>query len=194
MIWPVRELTRVDRAALERHLLALDSNDRRLRFGAPLSDTAVRAYIVRIDLARDAAFALFDEELAIVGAAHVAQAEDHAELGVSALPGHRNRGVGRALLARAVMRARNWGVSALFMHCLRENHTMMHLAQKQGMRIVTDEGEAEAWLALAPADASSHFGEVFAQRVALFDYALKAQLAGARRLVASLNLSQPSDG
>ena len=32
---------------------------------------------------------------------------------------------------------------------------------------------SDAWLRLSPADASSHFGEVFAQRVALFDYALK---------------------
>ena len=50
---------------------------------------------------------------------------------------------------------------------------MMHLARKQEMEIVTEYGEADAWLKLSPADASSHFGEVFAQRVALFDYALK---------------------
>jgi hypothetical protein len=50
---------------------------------------------------------------------------------------------------------------------------MMHLARKQAMEIVVESGEADAWLRLAPADASSHFGEVFAQRVALFDYALK---------------------
>jgi hypothetical protein len=29
----VRELTRLDRAALERHFLSLDTYDRRLRFG-----------------------------------------------------------------------------------------------------------------------------------------------------------------
>ena len=49
----------------------------------------------------------------------------------------------------------------------------MHLARKQGMEVIPEAGEADAWLRLAPADASSHFGEVFAQRVALFDYALK---------------------
>jgi hypothetical protein len=77
------------------------------------------------------------------------------------------------------------------MHCLRENETMMHLARKQGMHIVTQQGEADAWLRLPPADASSHFGEVFEQRVALFDYALKSQLAGTRRLVAAgLSFSQ----
>ena len=59
------------------------------------------------------------------------------------------------------------------MHCLTENAAMMHLARKQDMRDRVESGEADAWLRLSPADASSHFGEVFAQRVALFDYALK---------------------
>jgi GNAT superfamily N-acetyltransferase len=183
ILYPVSQLSRIDRPALERHLLALDPHDRRLRFGTLPSDATVRAYVARIDFDRDAVFGVFDEELAIVGAAHLAHAEEHAELGLSVLPAHRNRGLGEALLARAVMHARNWGVRALFMHCLRENRTIMHLARKLGMRIVTEQGEAQAWFALPPADASSHFGEVFAQRVALFDYALKSQVASARRLL-----------
>jgi GNAT superfamily N-acetyltransferase len=170
---PIRELTRLDRAALEPHFLALEREDRRLRFGAPFNDAAVRAYVARIDFERDAAFGVYDDALHLIGAAHVARSDGHAELGVSVLPGHRARGIGGALLARAHLRARNWGVRALFMHCLIENGAMMHLARKQGMQIVVESGEADAWLRLPPADASSHFGEVFAQRVALFDYALK---------------------
>jgi hypothetical protein len=72
------------------------------------------------------------------------------------------------------------------MHCLSENSAMMRLAQRQGMRIVLASGEADAWLELAPADASSYFGEVFEQRVALFDYALKRQADAARRIAAAL--------
>jgi GNAT superfamily N-acetyltransferase len=170
---PIRELSRFDRASLEPHFLAFGGEDRRLRFGAPLNDAAVRAYVQRIDFERDAAFGVYDDELRLIGAAHVARGDRHAELGVSVLPGHRGRGMGGALLARAHLRARNWGVRALFMHCLAENGAMMHLARKQEMQIVVDSGEADAWLKLSPADASSHFGEVFAQRVALFDYALK---------------------
>jgi GNAT superfamily N-acetyltransferase len=170
---PIRELSQLDRASLEPHLLALDGEDRRLRFGIPINDAAVRAYVSRIDFERDAAFGAYDDALHLVGAAHVARGDGHAELGVSVLPGHRGRGVGGALLARAHLRARNWGVRALFMHCLIENSAMMHLARKQEMEIVVESGEADAWLRLSPADASSHFGEVFAQRVALFDYALK---------------------
>jgi GNAT superfamily N-acetyltransferase len=187
---PVKELSRADRSTLERHFLLLHAGDRRLRFGIPLGDSAVRAYVARIDFERDAAFGVYDDELNLLGAAHVARGDGHAELGVSVLAGERNRGVGGTLLARACMRARNWGVRALFVHCLKENAAMMHLARRQNMTIVTRAGETDAWLALAPADASSLFGEVFEQRVALLDYALKAQLAGARRIaVAGLSFS-----
>lgn len=185
----VREHSRVERVALERHLLDLGGEDRRLRFGTPLSDVAVRSYVARIDFERDAVFGVCDEELKLLGAAHVARGERHAELGVSVLAGHRNRGVGGALLERACLRARNWGVRTLFMHCLRENAAMLRLARRQSMKIVTEADEADAWLALEPADAASLFGEVFAQRVALYDYALKSQLAQARMAVAGLSFS-----
>jgi len=169
----ITELSALSRPALEGHFVALDASDRRLRFGAPLGDEALRAYVARIDFEHDAAFGVFDDDLQLLGAAHVARTDGHAELGVSVLAGHRGRGIGGALLARAHTRARNWGLKTLFMHCLTENAAMMHLARKQGMVIVTESGEADAWLKLPPADAASHFGEVFAQRVALFDYALK---------------------
>lgn len=172
---PVRELQRLDRIALERHLTALGPQDRRLRFGIPLADSAIRSYVARIDFERDAVFGVYDDALRLAGAAHLARGghAGHAELGVSVLAGHRNLGIGAALLERACLRARNWGLRTLFMHCLRENGAMLRLARRQNMTIVTEAGEADAWLALAPADASSYFGEVFAQRLALFDYALK---------------------
>jgi GNAT superfamily N-acetyltransferase len=182
----IRELTRAERPALLAHFLALDGNDRRLRFGAPMSDWALRQYLERIDFEHDAVFGVAGEELKLLGVAHVARGGAHAELGISVLDGERGRGIGGALLARSHLRARNWGVRALFMHCLTENAAMMHLARRQGMEIGAHAGEADAWLQLPPADAASHFGEVFAQRVALFDYALKSQVAAARRLAAAL--------
>jgi GNAT superfamily N-acetyltransferase len=169
----VRELTRLQRPALEAHFLALGAEDRRLRFGVPLGDSAVRAYVRRIDFEHEAALGVFGDELQLFGAGHLGRSRGHAELGVSVLEGHRGRGIGGALLARAHLHARNWGVGALFMHCLTENSAMMHLARKQGMRIATGAGEADACLQLPPADAASFLGAVFEQRVALFDYALK---------------------
>jgi GNAT superfamily N-acetyltransferase len=174
LAWPVRELTGLDRSAYALHLLALGAEDRRLRFGTSVGDSVVRAYVARIDFERDALFAVYGDDLGLVAAAHLARGDDHAELGVSVLPGYRNQGFGGALLERAALRARNWRRLRLFMHCLPENETVMHLARKQGMHVVTAGGEADAWLRLPEPDAASYFGEVFAQRVALFDFALKA--------------------
>jgi GNAT superfamily N-acetyltransferase len=188
----VRELSRLDRTAMEQHFLALDAEDRRLRFGIGLLDAAVLDYVARIDFDRDAAFGVYDDDLLLLGVAHLARGRRHAELGVSVLAGQRGRGIGGALLHRAHLHARNWGERALFMHCLAENRAMMHLARRQGMAIGMDGSEADAWLELPPADASTHFGEVFAQRVALFDYALKAQRSSARRLAAALTLERSS--
>jgi GNAT superfamily N-acetyltransferase len=192
MNMPVRQLSGLEQPALERHFLALGGEDRRLRFGVGMNDFAVRIYVKRIDFDNDAVFGVLDDELHLIGAAHLGRGEGHAELGVSVLPSHRRRGIGGALLGRAHMHARNWGVRALFMHCLTENTAMMHLARKQDMAIGTEAGEADAWLKLPPADASSYMGAVFEQRVALFDSALKRQLAHARRMAQALKAGPAS--
>jgi RimJ/RimL family protein N-acetyltransferase len=173
MPWPVRELTPADRPAFERHLLALAADDRRLRFGIALSDSAISGYVGRIDLDRDALFGVLDEDLRLLGAAHLARAPGHAEFGVSVVATHRSRGIGGVLLRRALLHARNWTVRALFMHCLKGNAPMMHLARKHGMLITAEAGEADAWLGLPGPDPASLFGEAFEQRVGWFDFASK---------------------
>ena len=175
---PIRELWPSDRRSLCEHFLALNRTDRRLRFGTPLSDYVVREYVQRIAFEHDVVFGVVDDELRLLGVAHLARTDRHAELGVSVLEGHRGCGIGGALLARAHMRARNWRVASLFMHCLTENAAMMRLARRQGMAIVAEAGEADAWLELPPPDAASHFAEVFEQRFALFDYAMKSLTRG----------------
>lgn len=188
-IWLVSQLSAVEHAALERHFLALDGDDRRLRFGVPLPDGAVRDYVARIDFGGDAVFAIVGETLEIVAAAHLAHCGVDGELGLSVLPQQRNRGMGLALLHRASLRARNWGVRGLFMHCLSENAAMMHLARKQGMEIITEAGEADARVRLPRPDAGSMVGDAFTQNVALFDYALRQQLARTRRTLDAMTAS-----
>lgn len=180
-----KELSRLQRPALADHFLALGGEDRRLRFGVGLSDHGVRDYVERIDFDRDAVFGVFDDDMRLAGVGHLAHGDGFAELGVSVLPAHRGRGMGGALLARAHTHARNWGVPTLFMHCLSENGAMMHLARKQGMRIVAERGEADAYLELPPGDAVSITKALLADRVALFDYALKSQALAARRIAAA---------
>ncbi len=174
------------RAALLTHFLALSGEDRRLRFGTPLAPESIAAYVARIDFDRDAVFGIHDDALMLIGAAHVAFGDGAAELGVSVLPGHRDRGVGSALFERAAEHARNRFVATLFMHCLAENAAMMHIARRAGMDVVVAMGEVDAHLELPPASPASIAGEFVTDRLALYDYALKANVAAWRGVNAAL--------
>ena len=177
-----KRLSAASRDALKRHFLALGDDDRRLRFGSAVGDAGIAAYVDRIDFDRDAVFGVFDDELGLKGVGHVAVGGDMAELGVSVLPAHRGQGIGTALFERAHTFARNSLLHDLFMHCLAENAAMMHIAKKSRMRIVAASGEVDAHLELPPSDPSSITGEMMLEQVALFDYALRAQVLSARRI------------
>jgi ribosomal protein S18 acetylase RimI-like enzyme len=155
---PIR-LGEADRRALTGHFLALDADDRRLRFGASLSDEAIRALEDRIDFGRDEIFGIADDDLRLVAVVHVAFYDGRAELGLSVLPAARGRGLGNALFSRAVMHLTNRGVREVFVHCLSENGAMMHLARNHGMRVVRQGGEADAVLELPGPTASSILAE-----------------------------------
>jgi RimJ/RimL family protein N-acetyltransferase len=187
-----KQLSALSREALRRHFLALGADDIRLRFGSSMSAEASSAYVDKIDFDRDAVFGVFDDDLKLIGVAHLAldPERDAAELGVSVLPGHRGRGVGTALFERAEAHARNYYIKILFMHCLTENQPMMHIAQKSGMRVVTGAGEADAHLILAPPDAANVAEELLQERVALWDIALKAQSRSAKKIAAAMTAKE----
>src|SRR5258706_9051671 len=114
-------LSEQDHYPLLSHFLALDTDDRRLRFGASVGDLVIRRYVARLDFGHDGLFAVRDAEGRIVAAAHVAISKDVAELGLSVSNGHRSRGNGGALFARAVDFLRNRGMHEVHVHCLAEN-------------------------------------------------------------------------
>ena len=138
------------RPGLAVHFCALDTEDRRLRFGSAPGNEAIAAYVQRIDFGSDGVFAVHDDGLRIVAAVHVALAGATAELGLSVLPGWRGRGAGDALLKRAVTWLRNRGVLSVYVHCITENAAMLHLARKNGMRIVYSGSESDGRLELEP--------------------------------------------
>jgi GNAT superfamily N-acetyltransferase len=153
-------LNESDRPELERHFLSLRGDDRRLRFGSQISDEGLKQYVARIDFERDGVFAVHDDDdLRLLAVIHVATTADCAELGLSVLHGHRGRGLGSALFARAVTYLRNRGTREVFVHCLSENGPMMHLARKNHMRILPEGNETDARLHLDPANAHTLFTE-----------------------------------
>lgn len=183
----VRELSSGDRERLLKHFLALDEDDRLLRFGQIVPDRVIENYVANIDFSRDTVFGVFDDQLVLVGVGHLAYLPDEgnkrtAEFGVSVTESARGRGVGSRLFERAAIRSRNTHVSMLYMHCLSRNSTMMHIAKKSGMKIEYAYGEADAYLSLTPADQGSILTEMLQEQAAVFDYAIKRQTRRASQM------------
>jgi RimJ/RimL family protein N-acetyltransferase len=175
----VQKLSSLHRAQMLRHLLRLPANDRRLRFGGPVRDSALESYVNRIDFSRDRVFGIFAVDLELLGIAHLALSpvEQTAELGLSVDVAARGKGYGSALLRRSVLHATNLGYRALFMYCLAENHVVMHLARKAGLALVVEAGEAEGRVALERGTRGDAMKEVMEDQFALVDYLLKQQYA-----------------
>lgn len=177
---PVLQLSETNLDALKRHFLSLDAEDLRLRFEHVICEATLLKYVESIDFGRDAVFGVFDDNLELAGVAHLGLRGEIAEFGVSVAPGHRGEGIGTALYRRAYEYSRNHRIDTLFVHCLKENAAMMHIARKAGMEIVLDAAEVEAHLRVPPGDPVSYTEEFIDDRVGLFDLALKSQFLAAR--------------
>ena len=162
------------------HLLALNAQDRYLRFGYAASDEQIKRYIDGLDFQRDEIFGIYNRKLELIAMAHLALSSDPdlqscAEFGVSVQGHARGRGFGARLFDRAVMHSRNEGVQMMFIHALSENTAMLNIARKAGAVIERDGSESEAYLKLLPADLDSRMTEMFHEQIAQTDYRLKVQ-------------------
>ena len=187
----VKELGERDRRRVLRHLLALDSEDRLLRFGSMIPDEQITAYVEKIDFSRDIVFGVLNNVFQLVGMGHLAFAsadgrksttkEQVAEFGVSVSKSARGQGVGTRLFQRAATHCRNSDVDTLYMQCLTSNQTMMHIARKAGMRIKREYGEADAHLELPPPSPGSVMAEALEEQFAAIDYTVKANTRAAMK-------------
>jgi GNAT superfamily N-acetyltransferase len=191
----VKELSERDRRRLLTHFLALDEGDRLLRFGTVLPDELITRYVQMLDFSHDTIFGVYDDNLALLGAGHLAFAPREsspvltnatlkaciAEFGVSVAATARGMGIGSKLFERAAIHCRNEDIDTLYMHCLSSNQTMIHIAKKAGMEIQREYGEADAYLKLTPASPGTMLAEAVEEQFASFDYGFKANAKAAAK-------------
>lgn len=169
IITPKTLLTAAEQQQVTDHFLQLDSQDRRLRFGLVVSDQFIVRYVsMALADTHSEMFVIFDHDcVAAVG--HVAVANAEGELGVSVLPSYRGSGMASALFDRAVSYLRTHNATTVYMHCLRENRVIQHIAQKNNMQVLTDQTESDAKLSIAAPTPLTVYQETRATRMAVAD-------------------------
>ncbi|MDR3372082.1 MAG: GNAT family N-acetyltransferase [Rhodoferax sp.] len=177
---PIRSLGENHRARIGEHLLSLSAQDRYFRFGFSANDDQVQSYVDGLNFDRDEIFGIYNRSLKLIAMAHLAYSSGErlsasSEFGVSVLEHVRGRGYGGRLFERAVMHARNEGVTTMYVHVLSENIAMLKIARRAGASVVRDGAESEAHLSLPPATFQTQMAEVIEEHLAQANYHFKVQ-------------------
>jgi GNAT superfamily N-acetyltransferase len=181
LIVPIRSLGSNHRSRIASHLNALGMHDRYLRFGFGANDEQINRYVDGLDFERDEIFGIYNRRVELIAMAHLAFSPRPspplgAEFGVSVLQCHRGRRFGERLFERAIMHARNAGVTELHIHALSENAVMLKIARSAGAHVTRDGSESEARLQLPRATLDSHVRAVIEEQWAQADYRIKVQV------------------
>jgi GNAT superfamily N-acetyltransferase len=129
----IRKLWVGEIAIYRQHVLRLDPQSRRNRFGGGVSDAYIENYL-KLSLADDAVVHGCFIDGVLRGAAELrlvgSDRPNEAEAALSVEKPWQSHGVGSALLARTLLAARNRGIRRLHMACLADNERMQQLARK----------------------------------------------------------------
>jgi ribosomal protein S18 acetylase RimI-like enzyme len=153
----IRPLLSTEAGAYLAHLVRLDPDSRRHRFGRPIDDRELTSFVAATDWSR--ALVLAHIEAGVVrGAAHLAWPDiawlgGDGELAVAVEGAWRRRGIGRSLLERATAEARARGLAGIMFFTQTDNEAMLSLARyfDAPLTRIGHEIEGRVPLALPPA-------------------------------------------
>ena len=140
----IRKLWPTEIEKFRDHLLRLNGDNRRMRFGMSVDEAFITAYAKRADWTRTVIYGYFaagevhaTAELRAIGESWDAE----AEAAFSVEDGYQDAGVGTELLGKIMLTARNRGIHRLYMNCLLENRKMQRIARKYEAELHFDHGE-----------------------------------------------------
>ncbi|MGF1592976.1 MAG: GNAT family N-acetyltransferase [Kiloniellaceae bacterium] len=179
----IRKLLAHELGALTDHLLRMDDDDRRLRFGHVVAPARVRAYVAAISWPQTWVVGAFEDGVlrgvaelragSVTGPRTSASGGARtAELSVTVERAWQDQGLGTRLLEKALLIARNRGFRTLFLLCLPENRKMQHIARKFGDRVSFEDGDVEVRIATPEPDPLTWFAEMADDAASLWQVAL----------------------
>ena len=144
----IRELYQEEGDKVQAVMLALSEQDRYRRFGRPMTDDALRQYAARIDWDDSVLLGAFDTHAELVGILELADMGNACEIAVVVAAAHRAKGVGKALMDRALLKAKVRGRDKVLLLCQVDNEPMRRLARSAGLESTLEEHEVTGTLEL----------------------------------------------
>lgn len=169
----VRKLSLSDKTKIINHLVSLQGEDRRLRFGSPVNNDYIKNYVDKSFEQDSMWFGVDHIDGHLVASCHAAIFNGEAELGCCVDEDFRGEGLAQKMFDRAVTWLRSRGIKHVCMHCLTENAAMRHIARKNHMAVVSEYGETDANVTLVPATPIIHVYDAYADRIAMYDMMMK---------------------
>lgn len=140
----IRKLFPVEHHKFRDHLLRLDKESRRSRFGHTVADSFVKGYAARLSEHNSIVYGYFVDGL-MHAAAELRKVSDtwgkEAEGAFSVESPYQDSGVGSDLMGRIIQAARNRGVEQLYIICMAENTRMQRIAKKHDAVLRFEQGE-----------------------------------------------------
>ena len=139
----IRKLWLNDQGEFRDHLMRLDADTRRRRFGMIASDDFIGRYVetsFNLDTIIHGTF--IDGTLRGVGELRILDdRKTEAEAAFCVEPEWQGGGIGTALMQHTLVTARNRGIAKMYMTCLASNRSMQRLAAAHGASLEFEGGE-----------------------------------------------------
>ena len=159
------------------HLLSLDSESRYMRFGFHINDDVINQLCDKWsqDTFNHKIFAIENDNMDVVAVAHVSLEGDTPELAFSVFKEYQHKGMGDALMKRAIEYCQNKGIKQGFMVCLPSNDKIKGLARKNNILVHTEDGDCEGDITIPAPTPVSVWHEYVTDNVAKLDHLGKVQ-------------------
>jgi len=171
MLTTVRRVLPHEYGKYRTHLKSLDADSKILRFGYPISDSALDALCDKFeaDPTHNILFCIENNQLEFVAIGHIAL-QGELELAFSVLKEYQGQGMGDKLMKRCIQWCRIHNKLKGCMVCLATNGAIKHLCLKNGIHIHSEHGETLADIELDSPNIKTYMNEQVDSNLAVIDY------------------------
>lgn len=174
---PIYKLPASEFHRYKTHLLSLDEESRYLRFGFHIKSETIVELVGQWESNADQhiVFGIENDDLEIIGVAHISLQDNPAELAFSVLKNYQRQGMGDALMARAIEYCQNHNIKHGCMVCLGHNDPIKKLARKHNVLVKTEQGDSMGAIEIPSPTPISYWKEAVEDSLGKLDHLGKAQ-------------------